>query len=119
MQALVEVAGGNKVQDTVDLWNWLRAERGLAGAVEPIRTPPGEQELGGAVEVLAVALGSGGTGVVLARSMMTWLRTRRATVSITVKTKMGTVKVDTTNVNREDVAGLLREVLDAGRDTDA
>jgi hypothetical protein len=38
--------------------------------------------MGGAVEILSVALGSGGAGAVLAGALATWVQTRRARISV-------------------------------------
>jgi hypothetical protein len=53
---------------------------------------------------------------VLARSLTAWLRTRRPNVTVTVKTKTGTVTVDAQNVASGDVLPMLERVL---RDGDA
>lgn len=51
--------------------------------------------MGGAVEVLTVALGSGGVGAVLVRSLCTWLVQRRADVTVTITVPGGhRVRVD-------------------------
>lgn len=51
--------------------------------------------MGGVVEVLTVALGSGGAGVVLVRALCTWLVQRRADVAVTITAPDGTqVQVD-------------------------
>lgn len=111
MDVQIRVLGGDEVEEVTDLWEWLRGERALAGAVQPVRRPVSEGELGGVVDTLAVALGSGGAGVVLARSVTAWLSTRRSNVSVTVKTKTGTVKVDARNLDPGEVLPLLQQVL--------
>lgn len=40
--------------------------------------------MGGAVEILSIALGSGGAGAVLASSLATWLQTRRVRISVEI-----------------------------------
>lgn len=114
MNAQIQLSGGDEISGILDLWEWLRGERGLAGAVQAIRQPPGDRELGGVVEMLAVALGSGGAGAVLARSLTAWLQTRRPDVTVTVKTQAGTVSVETRNLDRDQVLPVLERVLGGG-----
>ena len=71
------------------LRDWLAAEDPLRGGVTPLRSNPNPGEMGGAVEVLTVALGSGGAGAVLARSLCTWLVQRRADVTIIITAPSG------------------------------
>jgi Effector Associated Constant Component 1 len=111
MLAEITVLGGDDVTEITELWEWLRGERRLAGAVEPVRRSPGESELGGTIELLTVALGSGGAGVVLARSLAVWLRTRRSDVSVVVRTKTGSATVTATNLDEDQVLPLLEQVL--------
>jgi hypothetical protein len=111
VDAQIRVSGGDEVEEITDLWEWLRGERGLAGAVRAIPRPPGESELGGVFDMLAVVLGTGGAGAVLARSLMAWLQTRRPSVTVSVTTESGTVKVDARNLDPDDVLPLLQQVL--------
>lgn len=111
MDAHIRISGGNEIDEVTDLWEWLRGERALAGAVDAVQRPPGEGELGGVFDVLAVALGSGGAGAVLARSLTAWLQTRRPDVAVSVTTEAGTVKVDARHLDSGDVLPLLRQVL--------
>lgn len=93
------------------LWDWLRHERELTGRVTLIPQAPGPTDLGGIVDVLTVALGSGGAAAVLAQSLSVWLKTRRSDVSVTVTTDKGTVTVKATDLAHSDVLPILRQVL--------
>ena len=110
----LRIEGGNEIDEIADLWDWLRGERTWSGAVRAVRTAPSEGELGGAFDVLAVALGSGGAGVALAKSLTVWLRTRRPSVAITVTTSTQKVTVEARNVDRTDILPLLERVLSDG-----
>jgi hypothetical protein len=114
VEAEIEISGGDTVSEVTDLREWLRGERALTGTVRALPSPPREGELGGVADVLAVALGSGGAGAVLARSLMAWLQTRRSDISVTVKTKTGTVTVDAHNVGSGDAVNALVQVLRDG-----
>jgi len=100
------------VGELAALLEWLRGERGLAGAVREVRIPPGPGELGGAVEALVVAVGAGGAAGTLARSLFGWLHTRRPSLTITVTTGPNSVTVAASQVRDGDVLPILREVLE-------
>jgi Effector Associated Constant Component 1 len=119
VDAEIRVSGGqgaevDEVGELAALLEWLRGERGLAGAVREVRLPPGPGELGGAVEVLAVALGAGGAAGTLARSLFGWLRTRRPSLKVTVTRGARTITVEASQVRDDDVRSLLQEILGAG-----
>jgi hypothetical protein len=74
------VDGG--LDDLYSLFDWLQRNDELRGRIGTLSQQPGPDEMGGAVEILSVALGSGGAGAVLASSLATWLQTRRARISV-------------------------------------
>ena len=110
MEAQIQVWGDNPVQEISSLRSWLDRQRDLSGRVESARRPAGEEELGAALDTLLVALGSG-TGAALARSLGTWLRTRRSDVAITVRTPSGCTRVAAGNLEPAEVLALLQGVL--------
>ncbi|HEY8983179.1 MAG TPA: hypothetical protein VIU15_26820 [Streptomyces sp.] len=114
MDAQIRVAGSNEIAAAASLWEWLRGERQLAGRVRLVPQAPREGDLGGAFDVLTVALGSGGAGVVLARSLVAWLQTRRPEVTVTLETEAGTVKVSARNLKPADALPLIEQVLKHG-----
>jgi Effector Associated Constant Component 1 len=111
MDVWIQVSGSNDQSETGRLWEWLRRERSLAGQVRAVQSEPGAGQLGGAVDVLAVTLGSGGAGAVLARSLLAWLQSRRATVAVTVKTDTSVVTVSARDVRSADALRILMQVL--------
>jgi Effector Associated Constant Component 1 len=84
MDVLLRVAAADETESVAALASWLGAERDLQGAVRLVRSDPRDGELGGTLDVLTVALGSGGAGVVLAQSLSAWLRSRRVKVTLTI-----------------------------------
>ena len=68
--------------DLYSLFDWLQRNDELRGRIRTLSRQPGPHEMGGAAEILSVALGSGGAGAVLASSLATWLQTRRARISV-------------------------------------
>lgn len=91
------------------LSDWLSREAALRGRVRAVRAAPQPGEMGAGVELLTVALGSGGAGAVLVRSICTWLSQCRSEVSVSLKDADGrefqfsakAVKMDTAEVLRE------------------
>jgi hypothetical protein len=92
------------------LLEWLRREDELRGRVnlEGAVDPSGEQ-MGAVLDVLTVALGSGGALAVLAGSLSTWFTQRRSDVKVTVVGPDGRrIEVDARRVR--DVPALMRDV---------
>ncbi|WP_410556877.1 effector-associated constant component EACC1 [Actinomadura fulvescens] len=71
------------------LLHWLRTERRLAGLVRARQHQPGPEELGGALDVVMVAVSSGGVVAVLAQMLPAWIRSRRPAVRFTLTTQAG------------------------------
>jgi hypothetical protein len=111
VEAEIQISEGGTVAEFISLREWLRGERGLTGLVRAVPHQPAQTELGGAFELLVVALGSGGAGATLARSLITWLQTRRPGVKISVITRSGSVTLEASQVKDSDVMPLLHEVL--------
>ncbi|MGV9679106.1 effector-associated constant component EACC1 [Nocardia sp. NPDC003482] len=91
------------------LRDWLAAEDPLRGRVIPLTAAPKQGQMGGAVEILTVALGSSGAATVLARSLCTWLIHRRADVTITI-TASGGQRVHVDVKRASDPESVIREV---------
>jgi hypothetical protein len=116
MDLQIRIEGG-EVDDYVALADWLNGDRDFRGRVRQAPGPPVDGTLGGEwVEMLTVAVSSGGLGVALTSSLNTWLETRRAglVAKVTVTPKRRTVKLRARDANAEAVQ-LLGEIL---RDAD-
>lgn len=113
MEVQIRTSGGDEVAEITDLWEWLRGERSLPGAVRAVRRSPGPQEMGGAFEMLAVAVGSGGAATALARALTSWLQTRRPDVSVTVTKADRSVTFRANDLDAGAVMPLLRQVLNS------
>ncbi|WUD70317.1 hypothetical protein OG937_45745 [Streptomyces sp. NBC_00510] len=114
MDAVIAIKGADEVGELAALAGWLRAERELQGAVQLVRKDIAEGELGSGLDVVSVAVGSGGVGVALAQSLVAWLRTRRSDVKVTVTANGRTVEVDARRVS--DPTALITRVLDSNDD---
>ncbi|MFJ4624639.1 hypothetical protein [Streptomyces sp. NPDC088812] len=104
------------MDDRLALAEWLRHERGLQGCVRLTAAAPAESELGAALELLTVSLGSGGVATVLAGSLAAWLQSRRTptTVRITITRADRTLELETGDI--AEAEALIRRFLD--EDTD-
>ena len=103
------VASEDSGSPLLALRDWLASENELRGRVRVRQRPPDPGEMGAALDVLAVAVGSGGAVGVLVRSLLSWLGGRRADVVVTVSAPDGrqiTVEVRRTS----DPQAVLREV---------
>lgn len=91
------------------LADWLNSEADLRGRVRAVRPAPAPGTMGAAVELLTVALGSGGAGAVLVRSICTWLGQRRSQVSVTLKDRDGREFTFTSTSRNLDSSEVFRE----------
>lgn len=80
---------GSDVETLLALRDWLAAEDVMRGRLQLRRRPVAVGQMGGALDMLVVALGSGGAGAVLAESLSTWLSQRRTDVIVTVSDSRG------------------------------
>lgn len=98
------------------LSSWLSLDEALRGRVRPVRRPPAPDEMGTALDVLAVAVGSGGAVTVLAGALHAWLQQRRSTsVRVRVIGQDGSgIEIEAHNLpDVAQVEGLLRASLRA------
>ncbi|WP_405520182.1 hypothetical protein [Streptomyces canus] len=77
-RVLVEVVGDDDGA-VEDLFKWLNLQDPLRGRVEAVGLParPGQMAGAGLIDVLAVAVGAGGVGTVLAQALVVWCRQPR------------------------------------------
>ncbi|WP_327672685.1 MULTISPECIES: effector-associated constant component EACC1 [unclassified Streptomyces] len=95
----------------IALRNWLVSEDALRGRVRPHRQSPPPGHMGSTVELLTVALGSGGVLAVLIQSVCSWLTSRGTDIKIAVSTEDGRrIEVDVQRA--ADPQALLREVAE-------
>jgi hypothetical protein len=113
MDAQIWVTGGTG-GELADLSEWLGDEDELRGRIRILHGPVSDTELGTVAELLTITFGAGGTGAVLASSLKTWLKTRRTTAKITVKSAERSVTLDIATVS--EVGPLLEQILKAAGD---
>ncbi|MEU0254223.1 hypothetical protein ABZ299_17335 [Streptomyces sp. NPDC006184] len=85
MEVKIGAVGDKGVLELVALFRWLRSERQLSGMVHPRYRPAGPEDLStGVLDVVSIAVGSGGGAVALAQSLTAWLKSRRPAVEFTI-----------------------------------
>lgn len=105
----VAVSGDDAETHLLALRDWLDQEDALRGQLDLVRHLPEPGHMGAGFDVLVVALGSGGAGAVLARSVSTWLIQRRADVKITMTARDGR-RVEVNVVRAADPVRIIGEV---------
>jgi hypothetical protein len=99
MDALVAVENDPSSEALRDLFEWLSSDGELRGRLQLRIAPVQPDEMGASNELIAVALGSGGVGTVLARSLTTWLSQRKSDLVIKVTGRNGqTITVNARHV---------------------
>jgi membrane-associated two-gene conflict system component 1 (EACC1) len=71
--------------DVRSLREWLSDEDELRGRVRLVEQAPRPGELGSVVDSLAIVLGSGGAGTVLAQALVAWLRSRTSDLTVSLR----------------------------------
>lgn len=108
----IRIAGGT-ADDYVALAGYLNGSRDFRGQVRQVTGPPADRKLDvGAIQMLTVAVGSGGLGVALTTSLNKWLENRRPdiTAEVTVTPEHRTVILRARNANAKALK-LLRDIL--------
>jgi hypothetical protein len=108
----IEIEGGDKAAEYNQLYAWLNGNRDFRGRVTRVIRPATVGQLGGIIELLEVALGSGGVATALAPSLTAWLqRNQHPEIAITVTRGKSKVTVNAKGV--PDPQALLQDVLRA------
>ncbi len=114
MDLQIRIEGG-AAHDYIELVGWFNRTDDFRGWVRQVAGRPVDGTLdGGIIELLTVAVGSGGFGVALTTSLNTWLgtRTREISAKVTVNPEGRTVELRARNPNTRELElleGLLRD----------
>ncbi|WP_328997877.1 PLP-dependent lyase/thiolase [Kribbella sp. NBC_00709] len=113
MNVTVRVSGQDSEDELRSLRDWLATDDAFRGRVTMERSHRSPEDMGAVIDLLVVAVGSGGAATVLAGAIATWLRTRRSdvTVEIVESAHQRTVKVTAHRV--KDAEATIRGVLGA------
>ena len=113
MNARIRLSGQDVPTELVELAEWMSREDEFRGRVEVEQPEVRPGEMGGAAEVLVVALGAQGAGTALAASLSIWIKHRRPSVDIEVTNSDGrSVKLSVRDFDVADLGELLRQVLE-------
>jgi hypothetical protein len=112
VEAQISVTELDERKQLESLDSWLRLDSAFRGQTRLFGTPS-EGDLGTAVELLAVAIGSGGVISVLATSLSTWLQQpKKADITLKVTGPNGTtVEIDAKRATPQEVTELLNKTL--------
>jgi hypothetical protein len=101
------------LSDVQALFAWLQRDDEFRGRVRAVTKPPAPGEMGGAAQMVTVALGSGGAIAVLAATLSAWVTSRRTriTVDLSVGDKIRRFEID--GANAADAQRLFRSVLES------
>lgn len=117
--AHLTLGGSDPVSDYAALRSWLELDRELQPHVRLLPAQPLEGQLGAALGMIAVSLGSGGVGVTLARALIEFVRNRRSDMSVTVARADKFVSITASRVvNPQAIEAVLQEINTLLRDTD-
>jgi hypothetical protein len=111
MDVQIRVAEGPG-DELAALGEWLGRDGELSGRVQLRGCPVGDTDRGPVPGLLIVTLAAGGTGKVLASSVLTWLRFGRTTTRITVESGGHRVTLDTQTAG--ETGPLLEQILRVG-----
>jgi hypothetical protein len=117
-QLHIAVDSADADRDGRALWDWLNSEDELRGRVSQRTRPIAEGEMGGALDVLAVAVGSSGALTALVRSLATWLthRGQDAKVKLTMTERKVEIEFDVARArDPESLLRAVRELMDDAR----
>lgn len=106
MQAKLQVIGNDDShREYVSLRDWLAREPQFRGGIQAEGRPVEPGSMGALEDVLMVALGSGGTATVLAKSVSVWLQQRRSGLSVKMTAPDGThIEITSEGAASEQIA---------------
>jgi hypothetical protein len=106
----IRVAGDDEFGELTALLGQLEAERELQGLARLGRRTAGPEELGGILDAVTVAVGSGGVAAVLAQSLSGWIKSRRPAVRFTITSRTGRT-LELESADAADAHHLILELL--------
>ena len=118
MDAQITLSSGDVVTDYAELMVWLEGIPALKPHINPVERPIGPNDLsgGGFIELLSVALGSGGVGVALAKALGDWLKSRQIPVVVKITANGKTAELHAprmTSKQIDDALGILGAITRA------
>jgi hypothetical protein len=113
MEVWLSVAENGNVSDLESLHDWLQQDSAFSGRVSFRAPQPSPTELGTLVDVLTVAVGTGGAVSILASSIKAWLTLpRRSDIRIRIHSQDGTeVDFSADRVDGRHLESILSQAL--------
>jgi hypothetical protein len=105
VEATISIESGERERDLGELLDWLEHDHpSLRHLVSEKKSEVGDTELsGGTVEALAVALGVGGAGMVLAGGVADWLRARQTPMIVRIARGSTVKEIQIPHATREQI----------------
>ncbi|MEV5653722.1 hypothetical protein [Streptomyces sp. NPDC052291] len=115
IEAQITVTDSAERMHLESLDSWLRMDSSFRGRTKLSGTPS-ENDLGTAVELLTVAIGSGGVISVLAASLSSWFQQpKRTDITLKVTRPNGkSVEIHARRATLDEITKLLHETLETG-----
>ncbi|MEW2191241.1 effector-associated constant component EACC1 [Streptomyces microflavus] len=119
VEAQITVNESDNEGQLESLDSWLRLDPTFRGRTR-LSGNPSEGDLGTAVELLAVAIGSGGVVSVLATSLSAWFQQpKKSDITLKVTGPNGSnIEIDATRATVREVTELLNNALEASKAED-
>jgi hypothetical protein len=116
MEVIVSVSGEDSASEELfSLRQWLADEEELRGRVRLLEGSPRPGRLGGLPEAVAILLGPGGAGAVLATSLIAWIRQRTGDITLRVTRSDGSsLELEARRVRGLTAAGVSAQVEGLG-----
>ncbi|MEU6675631.1 hypothetical protein [Streptomyces sp. NPDC046925] len=116
IEAQITVIDADDRRQLESLESWLRLDPSFRGRTR-LSGSPSDADLGTAVELLAVAVGSGGVISVLATSLSAWFQQpKKSDFTLKVTGPTGTsVEIGATRATVQEVTELLNKALEASK----
>lgn len=110
----VRVIGNNGDDSIRSLAGFLSEEAELRGRIDVVDAPPRVGELGSLVDLIEVAVGSGGAVTVLMTAITAWIQSRGSDVTIRVEASNGRkVEFDAKRIKKADAATVRQIIAEA------
>ncbi|WP_155352224.1 effector-associated constant component EACC1 [Acrocarpospora macrocephala] len=112
----IRISAPDRPAEYAALWNWLRTERELAGRTRAIQRPPGPEELGDGIDLIALAVSSLSVLIALAQTIPGYLSTRRSQIRLHLRRADGAELELDSDTDIDKVASLVQVFLRDGFD---
>ncbi|MFD3976094.1 hypothetical protein [Streptomyces cyaneofuscatus] len=116
IEVQITITNASNRMQLESLDSWLRLDPAFRGRTK-LSGNPSDGDLGTAIELLAVAIGSGGVISVLATSLSSWFQQpKKSDITLKVTGPSGSsVEIEATRATVQEVTDLLKNALEASK----